>query len=230
MSEIKDIKIEASWKAALAESFQQPYFHAIKDFLQQERQAGKTIYPPGNLIFRAFDLLPLPKVKVVILGQDPYHGPNQAMGLSFSVPRSEKTPPSLKRIYQELESDIPGFKNPGHGDLSLWAERGVFLLNTILTVEQAQPGSHKNIGWEKFTDSVIQTLSEQAEALVFMLWGKPAQAKAKLIDGDKHLVLMAAHPSPLAGNAFFGNRHFSQANAFLSGKGLEPINWNLDPS
>lgn len=226
MSKI-DVKIEASWKAALDEEFQQPYFSEIKTFLKQEYAAGKTIYPPGRLIFNAFDTVPLPDVKVVILGQDPYHGPGQAHGLSFSVPKTAKIPPSLRNVYKELGEDIEGFEKPNHGNLEAWAAQGVFLLNASLTVEHKKAGSHKKIGWLKFTDAVIQTISNEREGVVFMLWGGFAKKKASLIDASKHLILEAAHPSPLAGNAFLGNRHFSQANAYLSSQGKTTIDWRL---
>ena len=223
-----EVQIEASWKQALEKTFEQTYFQELRSFLRQEKQAGKTIFPPGPLIFKAFDEVPLHQVKAVILGQDPYHAPNQAMGLSFSVPKGVRVPPSLQRIYQELERDVPDFKAPKHGDLSPWAKQGVFLLNAVLTVEQGKPNSHKKSGWERFTDEVIATLSQQTQGLVFLLWGKHAQAKSPLIDTQKHLILQAAHPSPLAGNAFSGCQHFSQTNAYLQSQGKTPINWQLD--
>jgi uracil-DNA glycosylase len=227
MTKLKDVKMEASWKEALAQEFEQPYFETLKAFLVQEKEAGKNIYPPSSLIFNAFDLVPLPKVKVVILGQDPYHGAGQAMGLSFSVPKGLAVPASLVNIYKELEQDIPGFVRPKHGDLTHWAEQGVFLLNTVLTVEEKSPNSHKGRGWEQFTDAVIRKLSSAGEGIVFLLWGKPAQAKASLIDAQRHLILQAAHPSPLAGNRFQGCKHFSQANAYLQAQGKTPIDWIL---
>ena len=219
-----DVKIEASWKAALAEEFEKPYFQALIDFLKKEKAAGKVIFPPGPLIFNAFECTPIDAVKVVILGQDPYHNPGEAMGLSFSVPKGVKVPPSLKNIYQELLTDLQ-IPKAEHGDLSNWARQGVFLLNTMLTVEQKQAGSHQKAGWHFFTDAVIQTLSEKREHLVFMLWGNPARKKAELIDGTKHLILEAAHPSPLAGGAFFNCKHFSKANAYLKEHGIGEINW-----
>lgn len=227
MSDYIELQIESSWKALLEEHAQQPSFRVLRDFLRKERKAKKTIYPPVKLLFKAFELVAFDRVKLVILGQDPYHGPEQAMGLSFSVPRGIAVPPSLKRIYKELETDIAGFSAPAHGDLTSWAEQGVFLLNTVLTVEAGKAGSHRKAGWEEFTDKVIDLLSAREQPMVFLLWGKPAQMKAARIDESKHLVLKAAHPSPLAGNAFFGNKHFSQANAFLEGKGIAPINWHL---
>jgi uracil-DNA glycosylase len=228
MPSAKDVKIEETWKQALAEEFEKPYFGEIKDFLKTAHGEGKTIYPPGKLIFNAFDRVPLPEVKVVILGQDPYHGPGQAHGLSFSVPRSAKTPPSLKTIYKELQTDIEGFEIPNHGNLEKWADQGVFLLNAFLTVEHKKAGSHQKIGWGNFTDAVIQKISDEREGVVFMLWGNFAKKKGALIDQDKHLVLEAAHPSPLARGAYFGSKHFSQANAYLEEQGREPIDWKLD--
>ncbi len=221
---VTNVKIEESWKEALADEFNQPYFSAIKQFLVKEKQAGKTIFPPGSLIFNAFNHTPFHKVKVVILGQDPYHGPRQAMGLSFSVPKDVPIPASLKNIYKELNSDL-GLSIPNNGDLTSWADQGVFLLNAILTVEQGRAGSHKKIGWQKFTDAVIRQLSEKREGLVFLLWGNFARSKKALIDEQKHHVLEAVHPSPLAGNAFLGCKHFSKANELLTHQGLSPINW-----
>lgn len=227
MAEVKDVKIEDSWKAALVDEFQQPYFQAIKDTLLKEKEAGKTVYPPGNLIFNAFNMVPIQEVKVVVLGQDPYHGPGEAHGLSFSVPRGIKIPPSLRNIYKELESDISGFKSPKHGCLEEWANQGVFLLNAFLTVVHKTPKSHEKIGWDKFTDAVIKKISDECEGVVFMLWGGFAKKKADLIDASKHLVLQGAHPSPLAGNAFQGCKHFSQANDYLTKNNQTPIDWKL---
>jgi uracil-DNA glycosylase len=227
MEKVTNVNIEVSWKEALVEEFQQEYFANIKSFLKQEMMAGKTIYPKGSLIFNAFNQVPLPEVKVVILGQDPYHGPNQAHGLSFSVPMSERVPPSLRNVYKELESDIEGFVKPKHGNLEAWSKQGVFLLNASLTVEHKKAGSHKKIGWLQFTDAVIQKISDEREGVVFMLWGGFAKKKAKLIDASKHLILEAAHPSPLAGNAFLGNKHFSSANTYLQDQGKEAIDWKL---
>lgn len=224
---MSNVKIEAGWKAALAAEFEQPYFEAIAAFLRSEKAAGKVIYPPGPLIFNAFDSTPFHEVKVVILGQDPYHNPGEAMGLCFSVPRGVKVPPSLINIYKELQADV-SIPSPGHGDLSAWTKQGVFLLNAMLTVERNRPQSHQNIGWQTFTDAVIRTLSERREGLVFMLWGNFARKKKTLIDEERHLVLESAHPSPLAGNAFSGCRHFSKANAYLESKGVAPVDWRLE--
>ena len=228
MSEkVSNVQIEDSWKAVLADEFEKPYFGVIKNFLVQERQAGKTIYPPGPLIFNAFNQTPFDAVKVVLIGQDPYHNPGEAMGLSFSVPRGVRIPPSLANIYRELHSDT-GVPIPTHGDLTKWAQQGVLLLNAILTVEAKKPASHQKIGWQNFTDAVIRHLSEEKTGLVFLLWGKFAQSKKALIDPDKHHVLEAAHPSPLARDAFSGNRHFSKTNELLQKAGLEPVDWALD--
>lgn len=223
---MSDVKIESSWKTALATEFEQPYFAAISAYLKQEIAAGKTIFPPGTLIFNAFNLTPFDSVKAVILGQDPYHNPGEAMGLCFSVPRGVRVPPSLVNVYKELKADldIPIAK---HGDLSSWANQGVFLLNAMLTVEKNQAASHKDIGWQHFTDAVIRTLSAEREGLVFLLWGNFAKKKAALIDGQKHLILESAHPSPLAGNAFSGCKHFSKTNAYLLENQQTPINWQL---
>lgn len=223
---MSDVKIEASWKEVLKDEFSQPYFQSLATFLKQAKAEGKTIYPPGSLIFNAFNSTPFDEVKVVILGQDPYHNPGEAMGLSFSVPRGVRIPPSLKNIYKELHNDV-GIAIPNHGDLTAWAKQGVFLLNAMLTVERNQPRSHHNVGWQNFTDAVIRKLSDEREHLVFMLWGGFARKKKELIDTNRHLVLESAHPSPLAGNAFFGNHHFSKANAYLQKNGKEPIDWRL---
>jgi len=223
---MSNVKIEPSWKAVLEDEFKEPYFQALATFLKKEKASGKTIYPPGSLIFNAFNLTPFPEVKVVILGQDPYHNPGEAMGLCFSVPRSVRVPPSLKNIFKELEDDL-GIQAPSQGDLTGWASQGVFLLNAMLTVERNKPGSHQKIGWQNFTDAVIRKLSEERSGLVFMLWGRFARSKKALTRPDKHLVLEAAHPSPLARNAFFGNRHFSQANSYLEKQGRTPIDWRL---
>lgn len=221
-----DVKIEQSWKDALAGEFEKPYFAQLVRFLHDEKAAGKTIYPPGRLIFRAFELTPLPQVKVVILGQDPYHGPGQAMGLCFSVPRGVKAPPSLVNIFKEIESDL-GVKMSGSPDLENWARQGVLLLNASLTVEAGLANSHSRCGWQEFTDAVIRTVSNNCNGVVFLLWGRFAQAKAALIDQSRHHVLMAAHPSPLAGGAFFGCRHFSKTNEILRSEGIAPIDWQL---
>ena len=220
------VKIEQSWKEALAPEFGKPYFEALVRFLHEEKAAGKTIYPPGPQIFRAFDLTPLPDVKVVILGQDPYHGPGQAMGLSFSVPDGVPAPPSLKNIFREISDDL-SLQMSGRPNLEKWARQGVLLLNTALTVLAGSPASHSRIGWQEFTDAVIRTVSERCDGVVFLLWGRFAQSKASLIDSSRHLVLMAAHPSPLAGGAFFGCRHFSKTNDYLISRGKSPIDWQL---
>lgn len=223
---MSNVKIHESWKAVLANEFEQPYFQNIKDFLLKEKQAGKTIYPPGSLIFNAFDSTPFNEVKVVILGQDPYHGVGQAMGLSFSVPRTAAIPASLRNIYKELNDDLDVIP-PTHGDLSSWAAQGVLMLNAILTVEANKASSHKDIGWQRFTDAVIQKLSEEHIGLVFLLWGNFARSKKTLIDATKHFILESPHPSPLAGNAFLGNRHFSATNEILTQQGKTPIDWQL---
>lgn len=224
---MSQVRIEESWKKALAPEFERPYFQTLAAFLKKELAEGKTIYPPGPLIFNAFDTTPFANVKVIILGQDPYHNPNEAMGLSFSVPQNVKIPPSLKNIYKEIQADL-GLPLPTHGDLTAWAKQGVFLLNAMLTVEKNRAASHQQIGWQFFTDAVIRTLSTERDNLVFMLWGNYAKRKKELIDTGKHLVLESAHPSPLAGNAFSGCRHFSKANNYLKMNGLEPIDWRID--
>ncbi len=221
-----EVKIEQSWKEALAGEFNKPYFELLVRFLHQEKAAGKIIYPPGSQIFRAFDLTPVDKVKVVILGQDPYHGPGQAHGLSFSVPSGVPAPPSLKNIFKEIESDL-GVKMSGYPDLEKWARQGVLLLNAVLTVRSAEAASHSRIGWQEFTDAVIRYISDNCEGVVFMLWGNFARTKAELIDRSRHVVLEAAHPSPLARGAFFGCRHFSRANQALVSFGRTPIDWRL---
>lgn len=220
------VRIEPSWASALADEFQKPYFQQLAAQLHAQKAAGKTIYPPGSQIFRAFDLCPVSKVKVVILGQDPYHGPGQAMGLSFSVPRGVPAPPSLKNIFKEIEDDL-GLRMSGSPDLTPWATQGVMLLNAILTVEGGLAASHSRLGWEQFTDAVIRYLSDNCSGIVFMLWGNFARSKAALIDPSRHCILQAAHPSPLARGAFFGCKHFSKANEFLSLHGQTPINWQL---
>ena len=221
-----DVTIHPSWKAVLEPEFAKPYFGEIRSFLRKEIGEGKTIYPPGKLIFNAFDTTPFDEVKVVIIGQDPYHQPGQAMGLCFSVPEGIRTPASLKNIYKELNEDV-GIDIPGHGDLTAWAEQGVFLLNAMLTVEHGKAGAHKNIGWQQFTNAVITTLSEQKDGLIFLLWGNFARSKKALVDEMKHYVLEAVHPSPLAGGAFLGCRHFSHTNEILRQQGKPEINWRL---
>jgi uracil-DNA glycosylase len=222
-----DVKIEESWKSVLKNEFNKPYFLEAVTFLKTEKALGKVIYPPGSLLFNAFNTTPFEKVKVVLLGQDPYHGKGQAHGLSFSVPEGIKPPPSLINIFKELQSDT-GVPIPRHGNLSKWAQQGVLLLNACLTVRENDPLSHSKIGWTQFTDSVISTISATKKNVVFLLWGKYAQEKQALIDETKHLVLKAAHPSPYsANNGFFGCRHFSKANDYLMKNGLDPIDWAL---
>jgi uracil-DNA glycosylase len=219
--------MEASWKEVLKNEFKKPYFKQIVEQLKTEKAQGKTIYPPGPLIFNAFSKTPFDAVKVVILGQDPYHGPKQAMGLSFSVPKGIAIPPSLQNIFKELHDDV-GASIPDNGDLTPWAEQGVLLLNASLTVRAGEPMSHSKIGWHIFTDCVISRISQLKSDVVFLLWGKFAQEKIELIDAKKHHILKAAHPSPLAAhNGFFGCRHFSKTNNLLMKKGLDPINWAL---
>lgn len=218
--------LTSGWKSLLKEEFSKDYFLDLSAFLAEEISEGKQIYPPRNLIFNAFNFTPLEEVKVVILGQDPYHKEGQAMGLSFSVPPEQKIPASLRNVYKELQSDL-GIEKPVHGDLSSWAKQGVFLLNAMLTVEHSKAGSHRKKGWQLFTDKVIQKLSEERDDLVFMLWGNFAKAKGSLIDENKHLILGAVHPSPLAGNGFLGNQHFSKCNEYLQSKHKEVIDWSL---
>ena len=223
---LENIKIEPSWKEALKAEFLSPYFSELKAKLLQAKATHK-VYPPSNLIFNAFNLTPFDSVKCVILGQDPYINEGEAMGLSFSVPKGVKIPPSLKNIFKELSSDL-GIESSGFcGDLSPWARQGVLLLNATLSVNAGASNSHSTFGWQVFTDAVISTLSQQKEHLVFMLWGNFAKSKAKIIDSSKHLVLCAAHPSPLARGAFFGSRPFSKCNAYLQNHGISPINWGL---
>ncbi len=220
------VNIEPTWLEELKDEFEKPYFHTIKSHLVESIHQKKIIYPPGKLIFNAFDSTPFDKVKVVILGQDPYHNPGEAMGLCFSVPKGVRVPPSLKNIYKEINNDL-SVPIPAHGDLSAWADQGVFLLNAILTVEKNKPASHRKIGWQEFTDAVISKLSERREGVVFLLWGNFAKSKKVLIDRNKHLILESVHPSPLAGKAFFDNHHFSQANDYLVRNNKEPIDWSL---
>ncbi|NEO86804.1 MAG: uracil-DNA glycosylase [Spirulina sp. SIO3F2] len=221
------IKLEPSWKAVLEVAFATPQMHALKQFLLAEKAAGKVIYPRGSLIFNAMNSTLFDAVKVVILGQDPYHGPGQAHGLSFSVPKGVAPPPSLVNIFREIEQDL-GIKPPQHGCLQSWADQGVLLLNSVLTVEQRKAASHKGRGWEEFTDAIIDALNQRREHLVFMLWGSYAQKKGKYIDRKRHLVLTSPHPSPLSAHrGFFGNRHFSQANTYLQAQGIVPISWAL---
>jgi uracil-DNA glycosylase len=223
-----DVKMESSWKEHLKNEFTKTYFLEIVTFLKTEKIAGKIIYPPGPLIFNAFNQAPFDKVKVVILGQDPYHNPGQAHGLSFSVPNGIKPPPSLMNIYKEIQNDIGVPMPVGYGNLTKWAEQGVLLLNAILTVRANEPASHSKIGWMDFTDSVITKISAEKKGVVFLLWGKFAQDKQALIDETRHFVLKAAHPSPFsADKGFYGCRHFSKTNELLTKQGLSPIDWKL---
>lgn len=221
-----NVKIEKSWGEALQEEFEQPYFAELSSRLHAEKNDGKIIYPPGSQIFKAFELCPLDKVKVVILGQDPYHGAGQAMGLSFSVPDNIPAPPSLKNIFKEIETDL-GIRMSGRPNLEHWAEQGVLLLNAVLTVRAGEPASHSSIGWQRFTDAVIKIISDKKTGVVFLLWGNYARSKAPLIDSRKHHILEAAHPSPLARGAFFGCRHFSRTNTLLLSEGETPIDWKI---
>jgi uracil-DNA glycosylase len=223
-----DVQIEAGWKEALQAEFNADYFKEIVKLLKTEKQSGQVLYPPGSQIFNAFNTTPFDRVKVVLIGQDPYHGPGQAHGLSFSVPDGVKPPPSLVNIFKEIKSDLGISMPDGTGNLSYWAQQGMLLLNASLTVRANLPGSHAGIGWMRFTDAVIRILSQEKSHLVFMLWGKFAQEKQALIDGSRHLVLKAAHPSPLsAHNGFLGCRHFSKTNAYLVSQGVDPIDWQL---
>ena len=220
--------LEPGWLTVLEEEFEKDYMKSLKAFLLEEKEKGNTVYPKGTDIFNALNTTPFDKVKVVILGQDPYHGAGQAHGLSFSVQKGVAVPPSLKNMYKELETDIDGFKTPSHGNLTHWAEQGVLLLNATLTVRASEAGSHQKRGWEIFTDEIIKALSQKREHIVFLLWGKYAQQKAELIDARKHHVLMAAHPSPFSAyNGFFGSKHFSKTNQLLVQDNLTPIDWKL---
>lgn len=222
-----NVQIEESWKKILKDEFEKDYFKQIVTFIKTEKALGKIIFPPGALMFNAFEKTPFSKVKVVLLGQDPYHNKGQAHGLSFSVPDGITKPPSLINIFKELQSDL-GINTPPSGNLEKWAERGVLLLNASLTVRQNEPGSHSKIGWLQFTDAVIKKISDNKEGVVFLLWGKFAQEKQVMIDETKHHVLKAAHPSPFsADKGFFGCKHFSKANEYLVKEGFEPINWQL---
>ena len=221
-----DVRIEKSWKEALAPEFGKPYFAELVTTLHREKAEGRVIFPPGGKIFRAFELTPVDQVKVVILGQDPYHGDGQAMGLSFSVPQGVPAPPSLRNIFTEISNDL-GIPMSGSPDLEPWARQGVLMLNAILTVRRGEAASHSGIGWQEFTDAVIRYISDHCEGVVFLLWGNFARTKKELIDTSKHHVLEAAHPSPLARGAFFGCRHFSKTNEILLKEGKTPINWQL---
>lgn len=221
-----DVRIEEGWKKALSEEFTKSYFATLTEKVRSEyTTSGSRIYPPASRIFAAFDTTPFDSVRVVIIGQDPYHGPGQANGLCFSVNPGVEIPPSLRNIFREVSSDT-GSERPVDGDLTRWAKQGVFLLNSVLTVREHQPKSHAGIGWEIFTDAVVRTLSEKRENLVFMLWGSDAIKKGSVIDSGKHLVLRSVHPSPLsATRGFFGNHHFSKANEYLAAHGVSPVNW-----
>lgn len=222
---MRDIKLEKEWHKLLSSELEKPYMSELWDFLQQERKSGKVIYPVNDDIFAALNLTPFDQVKVVILGQDPYHGPNQAHGLSFSVKPGVKIPPSLVNIFKELKTDM-GIEAPQDGMLKSWAEQGVLLLNNVLTVEDGKAGSHHLKGWEKFTDKIIEVLNEKKENLVFILWGSPAQKKAAKVDETKHFVLKSVHPSPLSSyRGFFGSKPFSKTNEFLKSKKITPIHW-----
>lgn len=222
--------IDTTWLNVLADCFEQPYMQKLREFLCYEREQGQIFYPPNKQVFRAFNETPLDQVKVIILGQDPYHGEGQAHGLAFSVNKDIRIPPSLVNIYKEIQSDLgeENFTIPSHGDLSKWAKQGVLLLNTVLTVRASQAHSHRNKGWEQFTDHVIEVLNQQDDPKIFVLWGSPAKVKSKLINTKKHIILTAAHPSPLSAyRGFFGCRHFSQINECLLKLGKEPIDWQV---
>lgn len=227
MNRLKEVRLEDSWKEALVGEFGQPYFQQLKSFLRQEKANGHLLYPSGERIFAAFDATPFHEVKVVIIGQDPYHGPGQANGLCFSVGPGVSKPPSLQNIFKELRDDL-GIPIPQEGSLQRWAEQGVLLLNATLTVRAGQAGSHQGRGWEQFTDATIRALSERREGLVFLLWGNYARKKGEVVDRAKHLVLEAPHPSPLARGGFFGCRHFSKANEYLRKRGDREIDWRTD--
>jgi uracil-DNA glycosylase len=218
--------LSAEWNAMLKPEFEKPYYAKLTDSVNQAYKTS-TVYPPAKLVFNALMLCPFDAIKVVIIGQDPYHGYGQANGLSFSVNDGIRKPPSLQNIFKELATDIPGFVIPESGNLEAWARQGVLMLNAVLTVQEALPGSHKSFGWENFTDAVIKLISDKKKNVVFLLWGNYAISKSELIDKNQHLVLTAAHPSPLARGAFFGSKHFSKTNKYLVEKGLSPINWSL---
>jgi uracil-DNA glycosylase len=223
------VKLDPSWLRVVGSEFDQPYMEQLKAFLQAEKRAGKVIYPPANLWFNALDTTPFEQVKVVILGQDPYHGPGQAHGLCFSVLPGVAPPPSLINIFKELQDDL-GIAPSGHGCLQHWAENGVLLLNSVLTVERGRAASHQGRGWERFTDACVAHLNRDREGLVFLLWGSYAQRKGALIDRSRHCVLEAPHPSPLSAHrGFFGCRHFSRANEYLQARGAAPVDWSLPP-
>ncbi len=226
-SEPREIKLDASWHGRLRGEFESAYMSSLREFLREQKTLGKTIFPPGPEIFAALNATPFDAVKVVILGQDPYHGPGQAHGLCFSVRRGVRVPPSLKNIYKELGADV-GFVAPQHGCLEDWARQGVLLLNSVLTVEASLAASHQGKGWEKFTDAIVNQLNENAAGIVFILWGSYAQKKGAMIDRDRHLVLQSPHPSPLsASRGFFGNHHFSRSNEYLREQRKTEIDWQL---
>ena len=223
----KPIDLHPSWLAQIGGEFNQPYMHSLKAFLKQVQHQGQRIFPKGSDYFAALNHTPFDQVKVVILGQDPYHGPGQAHGLCFSVPPGVRPPPSLVNIYKELQQDV-GLTRPEHGTLTGWAQQGVLLLNSVLTVTQGQPASHQGKGWECFTDAVIQCINQQLQGIVVLLWGSSAQRKGQFLDDSRHKILKAPHPSPLsASRGFFGCKHFSQTNAYLQQQGKAPINWQL---
>ena len=227
MATAREIRLEPSWLARLGDEFDKEYMSQLREFLKQEKRAGKRIYPPGSELFNAFEHTPLDKVKVVILGQDPYHGDGQAHGLCFSVRRGIAIPPSLQNIFKELQQEL-GIPIPGHGDLTAWADSGVLLLNSVLSVECARAASHQGRGWEQFTDRVIEVVNREREGVVFMLWGSYAQRKGGIIDGSRHCVLKAPHPSPLSAHrGFFGCGHFRAANDYLQSRGETPVDWRL---
>lgn len=227
MMQQKPGQLHPSWLAVIGDELEKPYMQALRHFLKEEKAAGKVIFPPSPLIFNAFNHTPFDKVRVVIIGQDPYHGPNQAHGLSFSVPKGVVLPPSLMNIFKEISTDL-GINMSRNGDLTPWAEQGVLLLNATLTVEQSNAGSHQGKGWEAFTDAAISALNTHREGLVFVLWGSYAQKKGAFIDESKHLVLKSVHPSPLSAHrGFFGNRQFSSINQYLIQQGQTPINWTI---
>lgn len=225
MAEAKNPQLPESWLSVLGDEFEKPYMRDLRAFLVEEKKSYR-IFPPGNEIFAAFHHTPFDRIKAVIIGQDPYHGANQAHGLCFSVRRGVAVPPSLQNIYQELKSDL-GIDPPGHGELLAWADQGVLMLNAVLTVRQGQAASHQNHGWEQFTDRVITEVATRKENVVFLLWGKAAQQKAAQVDKRRHGVFTAAHPSPYSADRFFGCRHFSKANAFLESRGIPAIDWYL---
>jgi uracil-DNA glycosylase len=229
IAEAERVRLEPSWKARLGGYLERPEMRALADFLRTRKRAGKVVYPPGPEIFNAFAHTPFDQVRVVILGQDPYHGPGQAHGLCFSVRPGVPAPPSLVNIFAEIERDL-GIPRPDHGCLTHWADQGVLLLNSVMTVEQGQAGAHQNKGWEGFTDAAIEALNREREGLVFLLWGAYAQRKGKLVDPQRHLVLSSVHPSPLSAHkGFIGNGHFSAVNRYLEGRGQAPIDWSLPP-